>query len=134
MRIPPQRVADYLVPQVSVSVRTSNYNGFNPALPYTDAIALAARGEVEAVVTPGGKVRYLRLLADSEKPPRLVVEDVPPEALTGKSRSAASAVAHTQMGVYRQKVESAKMDEYGVPTKIVIGHVWAHCALRASGI
>jgi hypothetical protein len=132
MRIPPSQLSSFLEQNAPVAVRTSDYGCFNSAMPYTDAIALAARGEVEAVATRGGKVRYLRLLTEAEKPPRLVVEDVPAEEIFGNTKS--SVVARTEMGVYRQQVESVRSDESGVPMREVIGYVWAHCALRGAGI
>jgi hypothetical protein len=131
MRIPPNSLSDYLKPNVPVPVRTSDYGCFNSAMPYLEAMALAARGEVEAIATRSGKVRYLRLLAEKEKPPRLVIEEVPVEAFT---RSRSSAIASTNMGVYRQKIEAVRTDEFGLATREVIGHVWAHWGLREAGI
>ena len=134
MRVPSHQVTRLLNPSIPVPVRNSDYSCFNSALPYAEAIALAARGEVEAIATPGGKVRYLRLLTDGEKP-RLAIVDLPAETiLPNKSRSRSTVVVQTNMGVYRQPVESSRLDQFGVPTRIVVGHVWAHCGLRGAGI
>ena len=128
MRIPAKTVLSLLAPDRSVVVRDATYGCVNSAMPYTEAVALAIRGEVEGITTPSGKIRYLRLLPASERVPVFA------EAAHVDPKSRSTAVAQTNMGVYRQQVESTEMDEYGTPTRIIIGHVYAHCLLRASGI
>ena len=123
MRIPAQRIPDHLTPNAPISVLNSDYGCFNSAMPYTHAIALAARGEVEAIATRSGKIRYLRLLTEKEQPPRLVLEDITDSVK--RARSSAGIVAQTRMGVYREKVESVKVDQSGLSERVVIGHVWA---------
>jgi hypothetical protein len=89
------------------------------------AVALAIRGVVEGVGPRSGRVRYLRRLSEDaiQPAPELAETDA---TWTGRS----SAIAQTNMGVYRQEVESSQMDPYGIPTRVVIGRVYTFCALR----
>ena len=71
MRIPSSRLAALLTPSVSYDLRTADFRGADPAIPYTHALALCYRGEVEGVATAAGRIRYLRLLPESERTPVL---------------------------------------------------------------
>jgi hypothetical protein len=114
---------------MSVMVRTQDFGGFDPAMPYTDAVAMAIRGEVEGIMTPGGRLRYLRQLPPSERAPAPELEDE-------VSDSNSTAFARTNMGVYREPVREAivRQDPWGNRTTRssgeIVGHVYQHCALR----
>lgn len=128
MRIPSSKLVDLLTPGASVEVRTEDYRGFDPAMQYTEAVALAVRGHVEGIASASGRIRYLRMLAVSERP---VAQ---PVAVADQSTS--TAFARTNMGVYREAVRQpiVHVDAYGNrsvrASGEIIGHTWSHCALR----
>jgi hypothetical protein len=123
-------VAAQLIPGVAVEVRTAAFGPFHDAMPYTEAVALAVRGDVEGVTSPSGKIRYLRLLPDSER----AVDAMPSPADIFAGRS--GPIAQTNMGVYRQPVREAIVAQDAFGKRIVqasgdiVGHVFAHRSLR----
>lgn len=134
MRIPSSKVIPFLTAGLSVDVRTADFGGFDPAMPYTDAVAMAVRGQVEAIVTPGGRLRYLRILPPSERQPAPEFEDALDHAESIDEGS--TAFARTNMGVYREAVREAIVgqDAYGNrsvrSSGEIVGHIYQHCALR----
>lgn len=120
MRIQAAHLVDHLTPGGSFEVRTADYRGFSAAMPYTEALAMVFRGEVEGVAAPSGKIKYLRILPEGERPR-------PNDALAhseSMDNGRSTAFANTKMGAYREAVESAQMDPWGIPTRVVIGHIW----------
>ncbi|HXS93046.1 MAG TPA: hypothetical protein VN736_00485 [Candidatus Limnocylindrales bacterium] len=111
-------------------MRTSEYQPFDRAMPYTEALAAAIRGEIEGIATRSGHIKCLRQLPASERP---VVRPETGAEIAPKG-SSSGVVAQLNMGVYRQEVESAVKDEWGAPTRIIIGHVYAFCQLRHAGM
>jgi len=93
------------------------------------AIAYAIRGTVEGVGPPSGAIRYLRKLVPAAMQPAPKTQRAEESYVSGSS-----AVARTNLGVYRQEIvrscDPAAVDEYGISTRVVIGWVYAHCALR----
>ena len=128
MQIPASRVLEALIPGQSVAVRTSDFRGFDPAMSYTDAIARAIRGEVEGIMTPSGRLRYLRILPEAERQPA-------PESIANEFKSNSTAFAQTHLGVYRMAIREAimKQDAYGNRTVAasgdVVGHIYQHCGV-----
>ena len=92
------------------------------------ARTMARRGEIEGVGPTSGRIRYVRRLRESAVPPALK-ESLGAEMVYDSN---SSAVARTNMGVYRQALKEPIVDE-------VVGHrfvraegetfayCWAHC-------
>ena len=104
-------------------------------MPYTEAVGLVMRGEVEAIVTPGGRLRYLRLLPLAERVP--ATEFVAGKALDPDGGTDGStAIARTNMGVYREAVREAivTQDAHGnraiVSSGGIVGYIFQHRGLR----
>jgi hypothetical protein len=96
MRIPAVKLIDLLAPDRVYALRSANYTGMDEALPYTHAIAMAVRGEVEGIATASQRIKFLRVLPESERPASTVAQEI------DKSRS--TAFARTNLGVFRQPV------------------------------
>jgi hypothetical protein len=97
-------------------LRAADYSMAQDSLPYTQALALAIRGHIEGIASPAGKIKYLRLLAEREREPEVVTQ--------AQQDGRSTAFARTNMGAYREAVESTEMDSWGIPTRIIIGHIW----------
>lgn len=127
MRIPASKVLDVLIPGETVEVRTAEFRGFDAAMQYTDAVALAVRGSVEGVTNQSGKLRYLRLLSEQEMP-----DTVKPEAIIGDG----GAYRPVNLGVFREPIRQAIVTEDPWGNRIarasgeIVGHVFTHCAHR----
>jgi hypothetical protein len=131
MRIPASLLIPYLPDTSPVEVLDANFGGYNPAMPYTDALGLIIQGRVEGVATRGGRLRYLRLLPEAEWPVKQESQDALDHAVSLDSGS--TAFTNTNLGAYLQAIVSARMDEWGTPTKVVIGRAYAFCLLRGAG-
>ena len=88
---------------------------------------MAYRGEVEGIATPAGRIKYLRELPPEERPV------IPESEKVDDGKSTAFAV--TNLGVFRQPVRAAVVREYlgfryVEESGEIVGHVYAHCALR----
>lgn len=97
-------------------------------IPYTDALSMAFCGEIEAVCSSSGKIRYFRVLPAEARP-----QEVP--ALEDEASGSSTAIAHTHLGVYREPVREVAVQEYlgfryASATGEIVGHVWTHCGLR----
>jgi hypothetical protein len=129
MRIPAVKLIDLLAPDRVYALRSANYTGMDEALPYTHAIAMAVRGEVEGIATASQRIKFLRVLPESERPASTVAQEI------DKSRS--TAFARTNLGVFRQPVREVVMHEtvhghrYAVAAGDIVGHVYTHCGARA---
>ena len=128
MRIHASHLISYLPANLPIEVRTAEFAGFDPAMPYTDVLALVVQGRVEGVATSAGRLKYLRLLPEAEWPAPRPIE--PPAAKESNS----TAIARTNLGVYLQEIEAAVMDPWGMKTRIIIGHTYALCLLRGAGM
>jgi hypothetical protein len=124
MHIPASRLIEHLNPEVFVELRAHDYSCADDSLPYEDALVLILRGEVEGIATPSGRIKYLRLLPESE---RLAAPESPDMVDRAESKTGRIGAPPT---VFREAVESSEMDEWGVPTRIIIGHIWQHCRVR----
>lgn len=122
MRIPASRLLASLEQGVSLPLRTHDFKGAHPGLDYTEIMSLVMKGEVEGIAAPSGRVKLLRLLPIEER-------EKPAVAAPAVDTSKSTAFAQTNMGVYREAVYSME-DHGGIQTKVVISHVFAHCAHR----
>lgn len=131
MQIPANRLLNYLTPGIAYDLRRPDDQRSlkQSDVPYTEAVALAIRGEIGAIAKPSGRIKYLIELPESERTP------APELATVGRERESKGTInARTNIGVYLQEVESARMDEYGLPTRIIVGHTWAFSMLRGAGL
>ena len=126
MQISPLSLPEHLQPGV-YELRTEAWALKTTKLSFTDALSLAYQGLVEGIATPAGRIKYLRELSLEERP----IEIKPESIDDGKS----TAFAQTNMGVFRQPVRAAVVKEYlgfryVEESGEIVGHVYAHCALR----
>jgi hypothetical protein len=113
MQIPPNRVADYLAPYSDTLDLRDPSGRLLSRLTYTHAIALATRGEIEAIANKSGKIRYFRVLPESLRPEQMLTDQA-----IAASRS--TAIAQTNIGAYLQRLSTTR--------------VWAFSLLRGSGL
>lgn len=118
MTIPSQKLPDILEPGV-YSLRSADFSKLlNPQLEYTEAVAMAYRGEIEGVATKAGRVKYLRILDECERARATAVESEIIEA------GGSTAFARTNLGAYRQAVRSSIPGAHSLVAGEVIGHIW----------
>ena len=140
MQIPASRLIDKLIPGQPVEVRTSDYRGYDAAMPYTEAIALVIRGSVEGIASPSGRVRYLRLLGPAELAGANGSRKSGGISADSPSGSSSDVIAHCNLGVYRERVRECRVDRslYGTPVVVasgdIVGTIYAHCALRGADL
>lgn len=108
----------------TLAVRSSDLRNVQDNVTWHNAYALACQGRVEAVCNAGGRIRYFRLLTDRERPEMHVIPIV--KECSGSS----TAIAHTNLGVYREQVEGGVFSPNGGPhgepgvEMVVIGHIY----------
>ena len=124
MQISPLSLPEHLEPGVYV-LRSATFELKNSQVPYAEAISMAYRGEVEGIATPSGRIKYLRELPLEERPIEIKTESPYDD---GQS----TALACTNLGVFRQPVRAAVVREYlgfrYVETSgEIVGHVYTHC-------
>jgi hypothetical protein len=134
MRIPPQVLAH---PEHGLSsydgtlvIRTADLRGVHDQVTWHNAYAMACQGRIEAVCSAGGRIKYFRLLAESERPAMAPVRS------TEQYESTSTVIARTHLGVFREAVSIGVPSEtagpYGGPgTEMqIIGYLWQHCQAR----
>ena len=139
MRISPLHLAHpaYGMPEFSgtLLVRSPDLQKSECEVTWMESFALAIRGEIEAVATSAGRIKYFRRLRDDERPEPTKSVDA-----LDHTTSRSGVVAQTNLGVYRQEVRTVVGTEEGYgpdgkPTPVeiyeVIGHVYAFSMLRA---
>src|SRR5690349_5919711 len=67
MQIQSQALLAALIPGTYV-LRSETRQLLNPAIDYTEAVSLTVRGQIEGIATPAGRIKYLRLLSEAERP------------------------------------------------------------------
>jgi hypothetical protein len=117
MRIPASKLIDCLEIGKDLPLRTHDFRGANPALPYLEIVSMACRGLIEGIATSSGKVRLLRILRDDE---REEIQRTQAELIdSGKS----TAFAVTRMGVFREALREA----------VVVSDPWGNRTVRSAG-
>lgn len=129
MRIQSERLASTLTPGSYILRSPDLKSIINPQLLYTEAIALAYQGHIEGVIIPSGRLKYLRLLNEDERP------EPPPKPESYDSNSS-TAFTQSNMGVYRERtcqvvVKESVGHRYVESRGEVSGFVYTHCALRS---
>ncbi len=98
MRIPACHILDRLPVGEPVVLRGADLRTLiNSQVPYTDAVSLVVRGEVEGVGTRAGRIKYLRQLPLNERP-----IPAPSEDAMDHTESNSTIIARTNLGVYRE--------------------------------
>jgi hypothetical protein len=107
-------------------------------LSYTDALAKLTVSNLEGIFSPSGALKCLR--DAPQQPKRVVIE---PRKVAEVYTSRSTAITQANLGVYKQEVRKVTgtyiaPDPYGNLVEHedyqVIGHVYAHCALRGAGM
>ena len=110
----------------TLPVRSSDFRSIVEDVTWSAAYAMAVQGRIAAKCSAGGRVKYFRMLPDSERPDMTHTQR--PEERDTASRS--GVIANTKMGAYREAVESAVQSANGGPygepgiERVVIGHIW----------
>lgn len=117
MRIPASKLVAALEINACLPLRTHDFQGANPAVPYLEIISLACQGLIEGIATKAGKVKLLRLLPETER------EDPKPASADDIDNGRSTAFASTNMGVYREALREA----------IIVEDVFGRRTVRAEG-
>ena len=111
----------------TLPVRSADLRSVVEDVTWFSAYAMAVQGRIAAKCSAGGRVRYFRMLSDSERTEMAQSASTPGESF---SASRSTVVANTRLGAYREAVESvvqsANAGPYGEPgiERVIIGHVW----------
>ena len=101
MRVPPQVLAktDGGMPMYEgvLTIRTPDLRGVHDQVNWYAAYGLAYQGLIEAVCNASGKIRYFRLLAESERPKMEA-----PKPISADPSSSSTIIARTNLGVFRE--------------------------------
>jgi acetyl-CoA carboxylase beta subunit len=131
MRIPANKLLEYIEPGMELPLRTATFMPAHSALPYTDVLAYVYRNVVEGVATASGKIRYLRLLSAEElRAMAADTEDAQEEQ--HRATAASSVIAQVRIGAYRQRLNEAVVVER-LGHRVVVaegelnGYCWTHC-------
>lgn len=129
MTIPPQRLLDVIQPRIDLFELRDSSGLLLDRITWSDAYSRAVRDEIEGVATASERIRYFRVLPESQRPK-------PAEEAEEIHDSKSTAFANTNMGVYRERVREAVMaDSCGfrkaVASGEITGFVWAFCQGRS---
>ena len=111
----------------TLTLRTGDLRAACDELDWAHALALALRGEIEAVASRSGRIRYFRLLPESERPdpatlrPMSESEDAMDR---GKRVGASGCIANTRLGAYRERVIATGITPGPHPGEM-LGFTWA---------
>jgi hypothetical protein len=108
MIVPAAKLPAFLTPDQPVVLRDPGRNLLDSALPYEEAWRMSIQGIVEGKVI-GSRLRYLRLLSDSEVELRRKWESNSRSSLTEGDKGRSTVIAHTGLGCYQEPLREVKM-------------------------
>lgn len=110
----------------TLQVRSSDFRSVIENVTWLAAYSLACQGRIAAKCSGSGRVKYFRMLPDSERPDMTHTQR--PEERDTASRS--GVIANTKMGAYREAVQAGFFSETGGPygepgvEMRIISHIW----------